>query len=233
MEGVEAVQGVDEKDAQEISRDEALSALLDGELAAEQAAELRARMAEEPALAERFARMAELDQALRGLSRRKLSPEHLEQLRAGVMERVASEPSGTRPRRVWRWMPAAAALAAGLALYLAVSGDPATENPVSGRPGDASQQIAETTSQPEPSEPAAGTGAGTGAKTRTGAAGAETAPDDIRLASVSEEELAIGLAYETLADLEVIENLELLELMAALEEEEKKAERPDAVGEQG
>ena len=40
------------------------------------------------------------------------------------------------------------------------------------------------------------------------------------LASATDEEIGIALEFETLADLEVIEDLELLELMVELEEEE-------------
>ena len=40
------------------------------------------------------------------------------------------------------------------------------------------------------------------------------------LADATDEEIGIALEYETLADLDVIEDLELLELMIELEEEE-------------
>ena len=217
--------GVEGMQTRELAEDEELSALLDGELAPDRATELRARMAEEPALSERFARMAEIDQALRGLSRPALSPERLEQLRTGVLERGARRSGGARSRHSWRWIPAAAALAAGLALYLAMGGDPSTEEPLPTPRGDGSRQIAETAIRSEPSEP-----------TAAEATGAEARPEDVQLASLSEEELAIGLAYETLTDLEVIENLELLELMAALDMQElevQETELPDAGGERG
>ena len=99
-------------------------------------------------------------------------------------------------------------------------GDTGTEEPLPTPRGDGSRQIAETAIRSEPSEP-------TAAETT----GAETRPEGIQLATVSEEELAIGLAYETLTNLEVIENLELLELMAALDVQEQ--EPPDAAGERG
>ena len=171
--------------------DEDLSALLDGELSPEREAQLRARMAREPDLTECFALLAQADQQVRSLAGATLAPERLAGLRAALDRRLAGrgeESSSTGrvlslPRAV-RWMaPAAAALAAGLTLYLALERTP--EGPAT----------PETASEPR----------------------AETRPPSGELARLSEEEIAIALDYETLSDFEVIEQLEFLELLAALD----------------
>jgi hypothetical protein len=112
--------------------DAELSALLDGALDPDAAAELRARLADEPALGARLARLGEVDGRLRRLAAEP-GPDaaRLARLRAGVQARIeaATEPPRAagragvvhvlRPRaRRLGWV--AAALAAGLALYVLV-----------------------------------------------------------------------------------------------------------------
>ncbi|MAJ58612.1 MAG: hypothetical protein CBC48_00940 [bacterium TMED88] len=110
-----------------------LSALLDGELEDEAADVLRARMIQEPALAERLADLGAADGSLRQWGEEQLpSPERLIALRENLQAQIeAASPdsveqpdsSRTHGARVFRlpvrWRaPVAAALAAGLALVI-------------------------------------------------------------------------------------------------------------------
>ena len=113
--------------------DAELSALLDGELEAEAAQALRAQMIEEPALAERLADLAAADGTLRQWGEEQLpAPERLIALKEKLQARIEAEPADSEepldsrpahqaqvfhlPAR-WR-APLAAALAAGLALFI-------------------------------------------------------------------------------------------------------------------
>jgi anti-sigma factor RsiW len=91
--------------------DEKLSALLDGELAPEEAAALRAELARSPELAARFAALAAVDEGLRGLPARGVP--------TGLRTRVA-ETLRAPQRRVRRWLAGAALAAAAAALALLV-----------------------------------------------------------------------------------------------------------------
>lgn len=171
-----------ETETHDVRLDEDLSALLDGELAPEREAELRARIAEAPALAARLTELERVDAGLRALPTTEASPA----LRDGLRAKLEAEgrgaaddvPSLDARRRVARgWIGAALAAAAALVLYLAVPGRGPVEVPDSRPAADA-------------------------------------------LAEATDEEIGIALDYETLADLDVIEDLELLELMVELEEEE-------------
>ncbi|MDG2051714.1 MAG: hypothetical protein P8M78_16295 [Myxococcota bacterium] len=112
--------------------DAELSALLDGELEDEAAADLRSRMLQEPALAERFADLGAADGSLRQWGEKLPAPDRLVALRAKLQTRIDAEPAASADElaspaqpagRVlhlpvrWR-VPAAAALAAGLALFM-------------------------------------------------------------------------------------------------------------------
>ncbi len=90
-----------------------------------------------------------------------------------------------KPRRLPAWSAGALAAAAAVAVYLVMPGSQPT--PGTSSPGSSS---------PGSSSP--------------GSAGAP----EVGLAQASDEEIGIALDYETLADLEVIEDLELLEWMA-------------------
>jgi anti-sigma factor RsiW len=92
--------------------DEKLSALLDGELAPDEAAALRAELERSPELAARLAALAGVDEGLRTLPGRSVPP--------GLRARVAAElrASEARPRaRRWPLAAALAAAAAALALW--------------------------------------------------------------------------------------------------------------------
>ena len=128
------------------SEDEDLSALLDGELSPERAEPLRRRLAEEPELAARCAELGEVSGHLRNLahpadrseSESQRQGARVEGMHAALRQRIAAEqaaagieaPAGTSSRASapviplrapWRGLvPAVAALAAGLALYLSL-----------------------------------------------------------------------------------------------------------------
>jgi anti-sigma factor RsiW len=99
--------------------DAKLSALLDDELPAEEAAALRAEIARRPELAARLAELAAVDAELRALPERPLPADLRARLGARIhAERTTSARSAPPPRRR-RWIPAAA-LAAAAALALVV-----------------------------------------------------------------------------------------------------------------
>lgn len=156
-----------------------LSAWIDGELAPEREAELRARLAAEPELAARRAALEQVDTAVRSLP----MPEPTAGLREGLRERIRAEGAHVPDfgRRRALWLGAAFAAAAALLLFLLT--------PEAARP---------------PLHPVDGGSLATG--------------DTGDLEQASDEEIGIALDYETLADLDVIEDLELLELMVELED---------------
>jgi anti-sigma factor RsiW len=103
--------------------DEKLSALLDGELAPEEAAALRAELARSPELAVRLEALAAVDAGLRALPDRSVPPG----VRARVAEELRTPPANARTpsaarrvRRVRRWLAAAALAAAAAWLTLLV-----------------------------------------------------------------------------------------------------------------
>ncbi|MEE3328100.1 MAG: hypothetical protein VX252_12255 [Myxococcota bacterium] len=122
------------------SEEEALSALLDGELSEEREEELRRRMADDPALAARCAELAEVGGLLQKLAEPMPEADRLQRMHADLRSRIEAdgvEPEqetqrGTdiplAPRRGRPLVAPAAALAAALALYLAV-GERGTESP--------------------------------------------------------------------------------------------------------
>ena len=174
-----------------------LSALLDGELALERAAEVRAHVASCDGCSGRLARLARVDAALAGAPAPAVPASLRARLEARLESARQSDTSLRRtrrvgaPRRAWRGRVAGAlaAAAAGVALYLAV----ATREPAPPEAAPAPVQIA----RPLAETPRA------------------AAPLD--LASVPEEELGLALEIETVEDLDVIANLELLELVLAAE----------------
>jgi anti-sigma factor RsiW len=202
------------RDAEAI--DAQLSALIDGELSAEEAARLRERLAAEPALAARHAELSLVTASLRELAAEPIADARLAGIRAGLESRLreAPTPAVARPsrpgaqvvplrRRGLRWgAPLAAALAAGLALYLASGPRP---NPLE---EDAAPELA-TTSDPSPTAPLAT--AVPDQIAQDGSAGEDA------FAVASEEDLAIGMDYDVLADFDVIAELDLLEALDAAE----------------
>lgn len=250
-----------------------LSALLDGELTPAREAELRARMSEHPELAETFALMSEADGQLRALAGQSVPDAQLARMRAGLDVRLqgeAAEPGGgatviSLPIQR-RWLAAAAAaMAAGLALYLSMDGlsmdgapgsdtaphsDSIAERPASGSderaidPPASAERIVQTSApagadsvalveapiaavDPEAVEiagdPAISGAVGiteaaevTGGLDAVGSTLALEEPVEL-LDAASEEEIAIALDYDTLADFDVIAQLELLELLDDLD----------------
>lgn len=236
--------------------DAALSELLDGELDAATADALRGRLAREPALAARFERLGEADGRLRLLASELPTAERLAELRAGVQARIDADTgadsrdhraSDVTPathaaprRRPGRWLaPAAAALAAGIALYLltgrvpdeaprdatpiARSASPPADEHEPPRPGALARieepvERAPASARPDARTSLAVADPGTvDAPLTPNPLGDVVGSDDALLASASEVELAVALEYDVLTDLDVIENLELLELLAMLD----------------
>jgi anti-sigma factor RsiW len=170
------------------------SALLDGELAPEREAQMRAHAETCAACAAKLASLARVDVLLAGLP----VPETRAALLAGVRARIASSPAAAevapparpasaersaprraRRRRAYGWWTTAAAAAAALLLYLALPRPTPVVPPV---------EVAE-----------------------------ETAGDP-EFDALPADEIAVGLELDTAQDLEVIANLELLEALVALEE---------------
>jgi len=197
--------------------DEALSALRDGELSPSEQADLSRRVGSEPALRERMEAFEAVDRALGGLSSREVPADLGQRLRARVdRDRVAPrvrlrdpDRRSTGPRRPsgsWGALGAGLAAAAALALYLAIP-MPGPQAPGPGfdpvTPGDPSPAalVERVPSRIEPVAPAE-----------------EILADRQEFQNASAEEVAIAFHYETLADLEMIEELEMLELLAALDE---------------
>jgi anti-sigma factor RsiW len=174
--------------------DEELSALIDGELPPAREAEIRERLVEDPAIAARLALLAGVDQSLRAIAAVE-PPTHLREL---LRERIAALRAGSsRGMRAPLWF--GAALAASLVLYLLASSRPAREEHV-GVPGIVEVDAVER-----------------GGESLRDVALAELGDASLaELDGASDEEIGIALDYETLADLDVIEDLEFLELMAEL-----------------
>lgn len=183
--------------------DRELSALLDGELNATRARQLREEIEADPRLRERLAELESVDERLRALPRAPLPAQLGARLRERTRQREGhrhqehqqhqehqehQEPedqhghtTGWPSASIVRWgVPLAAALAAGLgALWLIW--------PVS----EPSESVGPNTVQR--SDP-------------------DTVPDDS-----SDEEIAIALELATLRDLDLIQELDLLEALLAME----------------
>ena len=206
--------------------DEQLSALIDGELDAEQERQLRARIAAEPQLAERLARLEGVDVALRALPGATL-PSGLEQ---SLRDRIDSADSASaqvrvlplRDRRLWAG--AGLAAAAALAVYLVLPGSVS----MPGEKGSSELASSETSifesalpesALPESALPeSALSESALSESALSESALPETSISASALVEATDEEIGIVLDYETLADLEVIEDLELLEWMAEQDE---------------
>ena len=206
---------------------EDLSALLDGELLPERERALRAHVDGCEDCTERLAALARVDLALASAP----LPALPDDLRARLDARIAREKPQVRPRadaaarrtaprtrRRWLGAPAlglAAAAAAALALYLALrpgeatrSGAPIEEPRVAERrrvePSPELPQVPEAPPRPAPAP----------APPREIAQVETAEPSDEDL-----EELALALELDTLEDLDVIANLDLIERLLALEDE--------------
>lgn len=195
-----------------------LSALLDGELTPDREREVRAHVAECGRCAGRLDQLRAVDEVLGALAAAPVAPE----VGAAVRDRVRREAGRTAPRRrrraprLRRWVPAAvgAVAAAGLVALVLLdlrSEGPvpmAAREPVPERAGSEPSRIAEAV----PPHPAPGPDAGAPAP----------APPPT-LDEVSDEEIELALALEHLGgegeirEWELIENLDLLEKLEALE----------------
>jgi anti-sigma factor RsiW len=214
-----------------------LSALLDGELAPERAAELRAHLAACADCRERLAGLARVDAALSAAP----LPAVPASLRARLEARLESAGQAdtllrrTRrapaPRRAgWgRAAGALAAAAAGVALYLAVAtreparlpetapAPPQIARPLEEAPRELPREAPQVVVQapqavaklPAPAPPAP--------VLPEPPVPAPQPPVELDLATVPEDELGLALEIETVEDLDVIGNLDLLELVLASE----------------
>jgi anti-sigma factor RsiW len=186
-----------------------LSALVDGELAPEREAGVRAHLRECAACSERLKALCDVDLALASIA----VPPVPAGLRARLAERIAGDaavpegregphPALAAPRRSRRWLlrpalGAAVATAAVLALYLAVT------TLDSSLPLDTpTPEVRIAESVPE--------GAATPEE--------EVAPEADVLAGASEEDLGVILELEMIENLDLIANLDFLERWVALEE---------------
>ncbi len=188
--------------------DEDLSASIDGQLDPRREAELRAELAASPQAQARMRALSRVDEALRPLPETPVPAGIAEAVRGRITDDLAR-----RRRLRLRWAGGAAlAAAAPLALLLIlprVGGEPPLEV-ASSEPGGSRPEL-EVVAEEAP---------------------AADAVEDL-LAEASEEELAIALDYEVLADLDWIEDLELLERMADEQAASGGAEREETRGEQG
>jgi anti-sigma factor RsiW len=166
--------------------DEDLSALIDGELAPEREALLRARIAAEPALARRLAELQGVSEALRALPELAPSSRLREQLRARMLAGDA-DAARSRRRSAAPWIGVAAALAASLVLVVVLA---AREGLLTAREGLLATEEGGMAPESEPAEIAS------------------------ELEAATDEEIGIALEYDTLSELELIEELDVLEWMA-------------------
>jgi hypothetical protein len=191
--------------------DAELSALLDGELDAAGASALRARIAADPMFAARLAELGEVDSRLGSLAAEPASDDQLARIRVGLDRRLAEAGGNVislrRPARLLA--PVVAALAAALALYVAV-GDSPESDPNAGRQDQIAPPLVAHTPDTmlEDSAPS---------RLRDAR---EASPWPATPDAASDEEVAILLEYEMLADFVVIENLDLLERLTELESTE-------------
>jgi anti-sigma factor RsiW len=209
-----------------------LSAFADEQLDAHRASEVRAQLASCGDGTRRLQRLSEVDAALRRVAATPIPAAQRARMRAAI---ASARPAHRAPPRRRRWLvPAALATAAAAAGLLWVSRSPA---PVV--PADAVVAMAEPAAQKLRAdaevvarELAAGIEAPVGASEApsTPAPTAATAPPDLEIAA-SDEDLALATALRAFPaldsprDLEVVEQLDLLETLGALEDADTGAAR--------
>ena len=208
--------------------DAELSALIDGELGAESLARVEAHLAGCARCRERLDELRAVDLALAALPARVASTD----LAARLARRIAVEPREQgvvaprgaarrapprRARRIAAWLAVPAAAAAALVLYLALRPTPAPESPTLAREPQAASAPSEPAA-PAPSAPEARLAAAAPRAPEAAlpapepaqpAPSAPSAADDLE--ALETEELAVVLDLETMQDLPVIANLDLLE----------------------
>ncbi|MCP4040081.1 MAG: hypothetical protein GY733_24260 [bacterium] len=213
--------------------DQELSALLDDELSAERARQLREEVAADPRLRARLAAFESVDRSLSELVRPQLPVDMRARLQEridrheGVPARGSERASASRVR--WG-APLAAALAAGLVVALltrtvsvsddapppALQAQAGPEQPVLAQRSDATP--GPTPAPPMPPMPAVEVAA-VDIEPALDPEPLEPARNDAGFAieDASDEELAIAFELETLRDLDLIQELDLLEALLALE----------------
>ncbi len=206
--------------------DARLSAWIDGEVSEDEARALEERVANDPEVAARFAALSRVDERLRGLP----GPAPRADLRARLAERIAEREGAVvvplRPRPL-RWaVPAAAALAAGIAIYLGVRttpGEVVPRAPVAPEPPIARDEMDPTPRDTPLPDSAPETAPRFAERPATDAR--EPGVDEVAIAPDAADlepdaaELALAFDYDALRDFEVIDQLELLEVLAAYEDD--------------
>jgi hypothetical protein len=181
--------------------DEQLSALVDGELGADEERALRARVAAEPELARRLAALEAVDARLRALP----APALPRDLRARLQARIDAEPAAALVKRPSRIGAAVGlALAAGLAATLYLASPRAPHEP--SEPADRLPRIANAPRSAASDEIDLDDG-GSAVPSRGEPLAAAPEP--------SNAELAIAFELDALRDFDLIDQLELLEALAA------------------
>lgn len=225
------------------SIDQELSALIDGELTAERAAELNARVASDPELKARLSTLEAVNESLRSLT----PPAMPADLRARLQTRIEGDPEATTQpissETSMGWgKPLAAALAAGLIaawLLLPASSPDVAQVAIETPAERVSETITEENTEPvtEVAENNTVHDAGVDrvvvnsdntTKTTTNI----DAIDDIEpmLEEASDHELAIAFELEALRDLDVIQDLDLLEALLAMEDAEAQTHNDEERG---
>ena len=204
--------------------DARISAWLDGEASEAEARALAELVASDPEVAARVRTLSGVDDLLRGLP----TPSPSADLRARLAERIGASGAGdVMPlrRRPLRWaIPAAAALAAGIAIYLGVRTS-TPEGVIPRAPVAPDPPIARDERSPPPSEaPTPGAASEPPVEIAEGpgiapdAVEPEPGPDAVEI-EAEDAELALAIDYERLRDFEIIDQLELLEVLAAYEDD--------------
>lgn len=244
----------------ESEEEEELSAFLDGELSFKEEEAFRIRMTQDSALAERCEALAEVNGALQSMVEPAPAPERLERIHQALRAQLTAEPFAgeveerlpLRSAPLWRrgtsLVGGGAALAAGVALYLAwATGSGSGRLELLPPEAPALTQVVVPQEEPalplEPVEliaPAPVLSLASEASEGEAATPSETFYSDneeeqtvlvqaepVIPAAVekvdpvilpdADEQLAIAIEYEMLADFDVISNLELLEVLGRIE----------------
>jgi anti-sigma factor RsiW len=223
------------------SIDQELSALIDGELTAERAAELNARVASDPELKARLSTLEAVNESLRSLT----PPAMPADLRARLQTRIEGDPEATTQpissETSMGWgKPLAAALAAGLIaawLLLPASSPDVAQVAIESPAERVSETITEENTEPvtEVAENNTVHDAGVDRVVVNSDNTTKTnidAIDDIEpmLEEASDHELAIAFELEALRDLDVIQDLDLLEALLAMEDAEAQTHNDEERG---
>ncbi len=223
------------------SIDQELSALIDGELTAERAAELNARVASDPELKARLSTLEAVNESLRSLT----PPAMPADLRARLQTRIEGDPEATTQpissETSMGWgKPLAAALAAGFIaawLLLPASSPDVAQVAIETPAERVSETITEENTEPvtEVAENNTVHDAGVDRVVVNSDNTIKTnidAIDDIEpmLEEASDHELAIAFELEALRDLDVIQDLDLLEALLAMEDAEAQTHNDEERG---